>query len=37
MGRPSFIRLAVTMKDRQLVAAAISGEAIVVTEDTIEA
>jgi hypothetical protein len=27
MGRPRFIRLAVTMKDRQLVAAAISGEA----------
>jgi len=37
MGRPSFIRLAMTMRDRQLVAAAISGEAIVVTEGTIEA
>jgi hypothetical protein len=34
MGRPNFIRLAVTMKHRQLVSAAISGEAIVVTEGT---
>jgi hypothetical protein len=34
MGRPSFIRLAVTMKHRQVVSAAISGEAIVVTECT---
>ena len=35
MGRPSFIRPAVTMKRRQLVSAAISGEAILVTEGTI--
>jgi trans-2,3-dihydro-3-hydroxyanthranilate isomerase len=37
MGRPSFIRLGMTMKDGRLVAAAISGEAIVVSEGTIEA
>jgi trans-2,3-dihydro-3-hydroxyanthranilate isomerase len=37
MGRPSLIRLAMTMKGGQLVAGAISGEAIVVTEGAIEA
>jgi hypothetical protein len=35
MGRPSFIRPAVTMKHRQLVSAAISGEAILVAEGAI--
>jgi trans-2,3-dihydro-3-hydroxyanthranilate isomerase len=37
MGRPSFIGLAVTMKHRLLVLVAISAEAIVVTEGTINA
>jgi hypothetical protein len=37
MGRPSFSRRAVTMKDRQLVAATISGDVIFITEGTIEA
>jgi trans-2,3-dihydro-3-hydroxyanthranilate isomerase len=37
MGRPSLIGLSVTMRDQQLVAAAVSGEAIVVSEGTIEA
>jgi trans-2,3-dihydro-3-hydroxyanthranilate isomerase len=36
MGRPSLIGLSVTMKNRQLAAAAISGEAIAVSEGTIE-
>ena len=37
MGRPSLIRLSMTMKDGQLTAGAIAGEAIVVSEGTIEA
>jgi trans-2,3-dihydro-3-hydroxyanthranilate isomerase len=37
MGRPSLIGLSVTMKNRQLASAAISGEAIAVSEGTIEA
>jgi trans-2,3-dihydro-3-hydroxyanthranilate isomerase len=37
MGRPSLIRLAMTVKGGQLVAGAISGEAIVVTEGALEA
>jgi trans-2,3-dihydro-3-hydroxyanthranilate isomerase len=37
MGRPSLIGLSVTMRNRQLAAAAISGEAITVSEGTIEA
>jgi trans-2,3-dihydro-3-hydroxyanthranilate isomerase len=37
MGRPSLIRLSVTVRDRRLAAAAISGDAIVVSEGTIEA
>ena len=37
MGRPSQIRLAMTMRSGKLVAAAIAGEAIVVMEGTIEA
>lgn len=37
MGRPSLIRLAMTVKGGQLVAGAIAGEAIVVIEGTIEA
>jgi trans-2,3-dihydro-3-hydroxyanthranilate isomerase len=37
LGRPSLIGLSVTMKNRQLVAAAIAGEAITVSEGTIEA
>jgi predicted PhzF superfamily epimerase YddE/YHI9 len=36
LGRPSLIWLSVTMKNRQLVAAAIAGEAITVSEGTIE-
>jgi trans-2,3-dihydro-3-hydroxyanthranilate isomerase len=37
MGRPSLIRLSMTMKGGQLVAGAISGEAVVVSEGTIDA
>jgi trans-2,3-dihydro-3-hydroxyanthranilate isomerase len=37
MGRPSLIGLSVTTRNRQLVAAAISGGAITVSEGTIEA
>ena len=37
MGRPSLIRLSMTMRGGKLVAASIGGEAIVVTEGTIEA
>src|SRR5690349_6345083 len=37
MGRPSLIGLSLTMKNRQLAAAAISGEATLVSEGTIEA
>lgn len=37
MGRPSLITLALTMRERQLAAAAIGGEAIVVSEGSIEA
>jgi predicted PhzF superfamily epimerase YddE/YHI9 len=37
MGRPSSIGLSVTVRDQQLAAAAISGEAMVVTEGVIEA
>ena len=37
MGRPSLIRLSLTIGERRLVAAAIGGEAIVVSEGTIEA
>lgn len=37
MGRPSSIGLSVTVRDRQLTAASISGEAIVVSEGMIEA
>jgi hypothetical protein len=37
MGRPNFNRLTVTTKHRQLVSAAISDDAIVVTEAIIDA
>jgi trans-2,3-dihydro-3-hydroxyanthranilate isomerase len=37
MGRPSLIRLSMTMKGGQLTAGAIAGEAVVVSEGTIEA
>jgi hypothetical protein len=37
MGRPSLIGLSVTTQNRQLAAAAISGEAIVISKGTIEA
>jgi trans-2,3-dihydro-3-hydroxyanthranilate isomerase len=37
MGRPSLIGLSVTVRDRRLAAAAISGEAMVVSEGMIEA
>jgi trans-2,3-dihydro-3-hydroxyanthranilate isomerase len=37
MGRPSLIRLSMTVKGGQLTAGAISGEAVVVSEGTIEA
>jgi hypothetical protein len=37
MGRPSFNRLTVTTKHQQLVSAAISDDAIVVTEAIIDA
>jgi trans-2,3-dihydro-3-hydroxyanthranilate isomerase len=37
MGRPSLIGLSVNMRDRRLAMAAISGEAILVSESTIEA
>jgi len=37
MGRQSFNRLTVTTKHRQLVSAAISGDAIVVSEAIIDA
>jgi trans-2,3-dihydro-3-hydroxyanthranilate isomerase len=37
MGRPSLIRLAVEVAARRLVSAAIGGEAVIVTEGTIEA
>ena len=37
MGRPSLIGLSVTVRDQRLAAAAISGEAIVVSEGAIEA
>ncbi|HXW24943.1 MAG TPA: PhzF family phenazine biosynthesis protein [Xanthobacteraceae bacterium] len=37
MGRPSLIRLAMTVKDGKLTAGAIAGEAVVVSEGTIEA
>jgi trans-2,3-dihydro-3-hydroxyanthranilate isomerase len=37
MGRPSLIRLAMTMQGGKLVSASIAGDAVVVTEGTIEA
>jgi trans-2,3-dihydro-3-hydroxyanthranilate isomerase len=37
MGRPSRIRLSLTVRDRELAAAAIGGEAILVSDGTIEA
>jgi len=37
MGRPSLIRLSMTMKGGQLTAGAIAGEAVVVSEGTLEA
>ena len=37
MGRPSLLTLSVTMHDRELVGAAIGGEAVAVTEGTIDA
>jgi trans-2,3-dihydro-3-hydroxyanthranilate isomerase len=37
MGRPSLIGLSVTVQNRQLTAAAINGEAIVISKGTIEA
>jgi predicted PhzF superfamily epimerase YddE/YHI9 len=37
MGRPSLIRLAMTVQGGQLTAAAIAGEAVVVSEGTLEA
>jgi trans-2,3-dihydro-3-hydroxyanthranilate isomerase len=37
MGRPSLIRLSMTIKGGQLTAGAIAGEAVVVSEGTIEA
>jgi trans-2,3-dihydro-3-hydroxyanthranilate isomerase len=37
MGRPSLIRLALTIRERKLAAASIGGDAIVVSEGTIEA
>lgn len=37
MGRPSLLRLSMTMKGGQLTAGAIAGEAVVVSEGTIEA
>lgn len=37
IGRPSLITLAVTMQNRELVGAAIGGDAVVVTEGTIDA
>ena len=37
MGRPSLIRLAVEVAAGRLVSAAIGGEAVIVTEGTIEA
>jgi predicted PhzF superfamily epimerase YddE/YHI9 len=37
MGRPSLITLSLTMQGGRLVAAAIAGEAIVVSQGTIEA
>jgi len=37
MGRPSLIRLSVTMTAGRLAAAAIGGEAIVASEGTLEA
>ena len=37
MGRPSLIGLSVNMQDRRLASAAISGEAILVSEGAIEA
>ena len=37
MGRQSLIRLSMTLQGGQLTAGAISGEAIVVSEGTIEA
>jgi trans-2,3-dihydro-3-hydroxyanthranilate isomerase len=37
MGRPSLIRLSMTVKDGKLIAGAIAGEAVVVSEGTIEA
>ena len=37
MGRPSLIGLSLTVRDRRLAAAAISGEAVVVSEGMIEA
>lgn len=37
MGRPSLIAIAMTLQDRRLVAASIAGDAVVVTEGTIEA
>lgn len=37
MGRPSLIRLAMTLRDGKLTAASIGGDAVVVTQGTIEA
>jgi trans-2,3-dihydro-3-hydroxyanthranilate isomerase len=37
MGRPSLIHLALTLRNGTLAAASIGGDAIVVTEGTIEA
>ena len=37
MGRPSLIHLAMTLRDGKLTAASIGGDAVVVTQGTIEA
>jgi len=37
MGRPSLIRLAIVVAAGKLVSAAIGGDAVIVTEGTIEA
>ena len=37
MGRPSLIELSIAIKQRELVSAAVGGEAIIVSDGTIEA
>ena len=37
MGRPSLIRLALTLRGGALVAASVGGEAVIVSEGTVEA